>query len=248
MRRFLVVGSSILFTVVVACSQSAEGASTGGASAAEVSRCKGGCDKMKFFDCSSAEEQARCYGDCDAATTSQIEVFVGCAESSVCDPACRTKVRPAGEAPATGASATSCTKACQKLISCSYLKVGAQAACEAECQKSAYQYQIDCVDKHACAELPKVCGNLESSSGEGGVGGGGGVGADGGGGAGNAASVASCQAQCDALHFFECIDAPKLASCRTKCETATSTRETFSACVRTSTPDCARATPCLTAL
>src|SRR5689334_1069419 len=65
-----------------------------GASSADVSRCKTSCDKMKFFECSSADEQARCYSDCDKASPAQIQVFTGCAENSICDPECRTTIQP----------------------------------------------------------------------------------------------------------------------------------------------------------
>lgn len=229
--------ATCLVVSILACTETSE--SAGGASSADVSRCKGGCDKMKFFQCSSASEQARCYDDCNTASASQIEVFVGCAESSICDPACRTKVAPADQKP-EGASVTACQSACKKLVSCSFLKVGDELACTAECQKSAYQFQIDCVNGNACGEIPKVCGNLESGGG-------------GGGGGGGDASVpdlglTECQSSCDNLHFFECIDATALASCRAKCTTAKPSRDTFVSCVRTASPDCKRATPCLDGL
>ena len=80
---------------------------TSGASAAETDRCKKSCDKMKFFDCSSADEQARCYADCDKATSSQIEVFNGCAENSICDPQCRTTIQPKEAAQTGGGGASS---------------------------------------------------------------------------------------------------------------------------------------------
>jgi len=235
--------ATCLVVSLFACTETSE--SAGGASAGDVSRCKGGCDKMKFFQCSSAAEQARCYDDCNTASASQIEVFVGCAESSVCDPACRTKVTPAGQKP-EGASSATCQTACAKLVSCSFIKVGDRAACEAECQKSAYQFQIDCVNGNTCGDIPKACGSLESGGEGGGGGGGGGIGT------GDASApdlgLMQCQSSCDNLHFFECIDAAALASCRTKCTTAKASRDTFVACVRTAGPDCKRATPCLDGL
>ena len=229
--RPLFAMATCLVVALFACTETSE--SAGGASSADVGRCKGGCDKMKFFQCSSAAEQARCYDDCNTASASQIEVFVGCAESSVCDPACRTKVTPAGQKP-EGASTATCQTACKKLVSCSFIKVGDASACEAE-------FQIDCVNGNTCGDIPKVCGNLESEGGGGG-----------GAGTGDASApdlgLVQCQSSCDSLHFFECIDASTLASCRAKCTTAKASRDTFVACARTAGPDCKRATPCLDGL
>src|SRR5688572_29712281 len=70
------------------------GGISGGASANEIGSCKKSCDKMKFFDCSSADEHARCYQDCDKASSSQIDIFTGCAQNSICDPQCRTTIQP----------------------------------------------------------------------------------------------------------------------------------------------------------
>ena len=112
--------------VVVACSTVTTGSGApggGGASGTQIASCKSSCDKMKFFKCNSAAEQARCYTECDAATASQIDIFTGCAGSSICDPACRTSIapsQPAGGSGGTtgggGASAASCDQGCSKLV------------------------------------------------------------------------------------------------------------------------------------
>ena len=92
--------SYVAILVVAGCSVTTTaapgegGGGTGGASSAQTADCKKGCDKMKFFDCSSAEEQAKCYADCDSATPQQIEVFTACAENSICDHECRKSIVP----------------------------------------------------------------------------------------------------------------------------------------------------------
>ena len=122
--------------VVIACTSvtTGDGATPGGggASGTQIASCKSSCDKMKFFGCNSAAEQARCYADCDGATGSQIDLFNGCAGSSICDPSCRTSITPPPASGTTtttgggGASAGSCTTACSKLVECSFVKVGDQ--------------------------------------------------------------------------------------------------------------------------
>ncbi len=232
MRR-LAFGALSFVCLIAACTLNNSSATPGGASSEDLSRCKSGCDKMKFFNCNSAGEQARCYDDCNAASASQIELFVGCAESSICDPACRTKVQAPNTKP-TGATASTCTQACDKLASCSVIKVGDKAACEAQCTKSAYQFQIDCVNNNACGDLQKTCGGTEGSGTS-----------SGGTSSGGTSGAEACQASCDQLHFFDCIDANALAACRTKCTTATSTRDTFVSCARTSGGDCKKGQACL---
>ena len=239
-----VLGIGALFLLLAACSSTTNTASPGsssGATGAQVDRCKTSCDKMKFFDCSSAAEQARCYDDCGKATPSQIEVFTGCAENSICDPECRTTIqpKPAEGQPAPtggGATASTCTSACAKLVECSFIKVGDKAACEAQCQKEAYQYQIDCVNKQACSAMEKACGGTTSSSG-------------GGGGSTDATEIASCQAACDQGAFFECLTAAQQSTCRNLCSTKPkATRNNFTACQNSAGGECTRSGACFTEL
>src|SRR5687767_690071 len=192
---------------------------SGGATTAQIDRCKQGCDKMKFFDCSSAEEQAACYSDCNAATPSQIEIFTACAENSICDPACRTKVQPQEKASAggSGATASSCATACDKLISCSFLPLGAKAECNSQCSTKGYQYQIDCVTKTACAEIEKKCGGAINESG--GSGGGESSSGSSGSSGSNEFEITTCQSQCDSINFFECATTAEHSACRDKCKT-----------------------------
>ncbi len=217
--------------------------SSGGASGAEVDRCKQSCDKMKFFDCSTAEEQARCYADCDKATPSQVQVFTGCATSSICDPACRTTIQPK-DAPAsqgTGATASTCSSACDKLVSCSFIPVGKKSACVSECTTKGYQYQIDCVNKAACENVQSTCGGVTGAPGATppvNVGDAGGF----------DLSIVRCEAECDSINLFECASAEAHASCRAKCTSAAAPkRDTFTSCGQSSSGDCERKKGCLDA-
>lgn len=240
----------LAFLLVAACSStngadpgssSSGGGADGGASSAEISRCKTSCDKMKFFDCNSADEQARCYADCDAATASQIQLFTGCAENSICDPACRTRIQPAANPSSGGGGATpsSCSTACDKLVQCSFIPVGAKDKCASECASKGYQYQIDCVNKNACDKIKSACG--------GGGGGGGDISADGGITVGGD-PVADCRTECDQLNFFKCIPVTSFSACRDRCASATSSaRDTFTSCSRSSGVDCGRKSGCLDA-
>ncbi|MDB4942548.1 MAG: hypothetical protein JWP97_2082 [Labilithrix sp.] len=222
----------------IACSTTVNGAdgsssgssgaspSTGGASGPQVDACKEACNKMKFFGCNTADEQAACYSDCGTASAAAIEVFTNCAQTSVCDPACRTNITPKpsnGEAPkGTGASQSSCGTACQKLVDCSLIKLSDNAACQSACASDAYQYQIDCINNTACDSLEKTCGGGGSSGG----------GSSGGSSGGETTSVGACQVACDQLQAQSCINAADHAGCRAKCSaTTTDKRDAFSTCV-----------------
>ena len=214
-------------------------ASTGGASSVQVDQCKQSCDKMKFFACNSAEEQAACYADCGKASADQIQLFNACAENSICDPACRTNIVPkpaaGGEPKGTGATPTTCSTACSKLVSCSFIKVGDQKACESQCATEAYQYQIDCINGTECGNIQKACGGdtgggtvvVEGDAGD--------------------LTVGQCQQACDQLLFFSCISAADQSTCRDTCTTTTKAkRETFDACAQAAGGECTNATACYT--
>ncbi|MBX3261157.1 MAG: hypothetical protein KF782_15845 [Labilithrix sp.] len=211
-----------------------------GAPAAETGRCKNACDKMKFFKCSSAAAQAACYADCDSASASQIEVFIGCAESSICDPACRTSIQPEerGQAGGGGASAATCETACDKLVSCSLIPVGAKAQCNAECSTKGYQYQIDCVNNTACGEIVSTCGG-ESS----------GVVVDEDDDDDDEADrIAACFDECDSINFFDCAPVELHGECRDRCTSASATkREAFTSCSKSSGVKCENKAGCLEA-
>ena len=232
-----------LLGIFVACSSSttsgASPSSTGGATSAQIDQCHGSCDKMKFFACNSAEEQAACYQDCGKANPDQIQLFNACAESSICDPACRTNIvpKPADNKPVqgTGATASTCTTACKKLVTCSFIKVGDENACETECGKSAYQYQIDCINGTECGKIEKACGGSTEGGGPPGEVDAGDI------------TVTQCQQACDQLLFFNCFNATDQSACRSTCASTTATkRQTFIACTNAAGPECSSSQPCYT--
>lgn len=240
--------SLVAALAIVACSSTTAGPGggpTGTASQAQIDNCKQSCDKMKFFGCNSAEEQARCYTDCSSATPSQIDIFTGCADNSICDPACRTKIQPAGSGQGgvsgggtsggTGATASSCATACDKLISCSFIPLGAKAQCNSECSTKGYQYQIDCVNNNACDKIQSACG-----------GGGSTITVDPGDAGADDFDVRRCQSECDSINFFKCAPVESHAACRAKCTTAAANvRDDFTSCSSSSGGDCDRKGACL---
>lgn len=249
-RGFALGGLSLAAVIVTACSSTndagssgssgASSGATGGASAQQVDGCKEGCNKMKFFGCNSAEEMATCYEQCGKATPAQIELFTNCAQTSICDPSCRTNItpKPTPDAPppkGTGATPSSCATACDKLVSCSFVKVGEKSACVSACEKEAYQYQIDCVNNNACDKMQSACGGGSSSS------------SGSSGGDPSALSIADCQSSCDQLLFFDCATAAEQSACRATCSSATSTRrDTFSSCAKAAGGECTKAKACYT--
>lgn len=236
----------------------------GGASTQQIDSCKEGCNKMKFFGCNSAEEQATCYDQCGKAAPNQIELFTACAQTSICDPACRTNItpKPAAGAPARtggGGTPSSCTTACSKLATCSFIKVGDKDACAGACEKQAYQYQIDCINNTACDKMQMACGGgmstggSSSSSGSSGTSGTSGSssssGSSGTSGSSPAdlVSISRCQSTCDQLLFQMCFDTSAQSACRTTCSASTTTtakRDMFSSCVNASTGECPGSNAC----
>ncbi len=214
--------------------------SPGGATAQEVSDCQTGCDQMKFFGCNSSDEQAACYGDCNTATSEQINLFVNCAHSSICDPTCRNDIAPPNPPAPTPVSASDCTSACAKAIMCSFIPVGDQAACEMQCTQSAYQYQIDCVNNNGCSMIQAACGFGSPSADAGPP-----PDLD----AGNT-EIPICQQSCQILLASMCIDAPTQSACNTQCSSSSQAQDqTFDQCVEVSAPSpgsCDAAMACLT--
>ncbi len=134
----LLVTTGSICALVFACSSTVEGTGTSGAPAGtsgtsqttgatteQISSCRASCDKMKRFDCLTAQEQSDCYAECSAATPTQIESFNGCANASLCDPACRTSIGgqtggSSGSSGTSGTSGTSGSSGTVDLTSCNY--------------------------------------------------------------------------------------------------------------------------------
>jgi len=245
-------GLALALALCSACSTTATVPGAGGSSSGtttnptapsgKVDACKEGCDKMKFFGCNSAAELSACYDDCGKASENQIDVFISCAKNSICDPQCRTSVKPApapGAPPPTGGGATpsSCTTACDKLVSCSFIKVSEKAQCVSLCEKDAYQYQIDCINNNECSKMEVACGGTgESSSSSSSSSSSGGA---------TTASQAACEASCTSLHAFSCIDLGQRGQCKTRCAAVDDAeRSTFVSCVNGSTGDCVEGKTC----
>ncbi len=230
-----------------------------GATSEQLSRCHGGCDKMKFFQCSSAAELSRCYSDCDSAQPKAIDVFIACADNSICDPACRTNITPAptgsssGGSGGGGASASSCQTACTKLITtCNLLPVGQMQPCLDACTKNGYQYQIDCVANTACGDIASRCGGSTTGGGSsgstsGGTSSGGSSGSTSGGSGDGGAfdpGLSQCQTNCDFLHTRQCLTATEQSTCRSACASVTGAkRDTFNGCAN-GAADCPAAHDC----
>ncbi len=220
--------------------------STGVASAQEISDCQNGCDQMKFFGCNSSTEQASCYSECNGATETQINLFVNCAHSAICDPTCRNDIAPPDPPAPTAVSSSDCASACTKAIACNFVPVGEQAACETACTQNAYQYQIDCVNNNACDAIQTACGFGSPSSGQA-------PGQDAGPApdldAGNT-ETPLCQQSCQILLAVMCIDAPTQSACNALCASSSESQDqTFDQCVQVSAPapgSCTAAMACLT--
>jgi len=120
--------------------------------------CHDSCDKMDAQKCGGSGNKNSCYDDCDQATTDNISNFNDCSSKSVCDPSCRNKIAAFGRVP-TGASADDCTKACTKLGMCGGVAPADVTNCGINCQKAAYQFQVDCVNNNDCATVNASCGD-----------------------------------------------------------------------------------------
>jgi hypothetical protein len=230
----------------VAPAGDAAGTPTPTTSPAQISACKEGCDKMKFFDCASAEDQAGCYADCNVATSDQIELFTACARNSTCDPSCRTTIQPKPKPPAPpadgGPTSDACQKGCNNLERCGKVPAGGGAICVAECEKQGYGEQFRCFATASCADLEKTCGATsdeidtdppkKDDAGPSGR---------------DEFEIRTCQAACDSVKVPGCIDAAGQAACRARCETADrASRSSFESCTRTA-GDCEERRDCLTA-
>lgn len=181
----------------------------GPASADEIRRCHDACDQQKFFDCYDASLHATCYASCEEASGSQIGVFVGCVENSVCDAECALEIQP--ETPPSG---DECVTACEAFVASGCeLPIDCAAGCAALDPQERIG-AVYCLSQRDGCELPEECAAYGDS------------------GPDPDDPVAECEAGCDDLAFFDCIQASDQASCRDLCGTVDEdTRDDFTACV-----------------
>ena len=241
-----IVGAVALVVGAVACSSSGSG-SKGGASSAQVSQCKSGCDQAKFFDCSTSAGLSQCYDDCESASSSAIEKFNACSENSICDPSCRELIDP--KAPSNGGSssggggvaASDCQSACDKLIkSCNFAPASEEDQCLTACEQQGYQYQIDCINQNTCDKIMSACGGSSSGGSDGPIDAGGTDDFD----------TEVCQSNCETLHSEECLTASELSTCQADCSSKSNAAvKSFNSCTETSSgADCTQGTDCFSVL
>jgi hypothetical protein len=135
--------------------------------------------------------------------------------------------------------AATCAGTCDKVIACGLLTSEKRAPCVSDCITQAPQSLLECIARTPCATLVSTCSvplpdasffdtsPPEFDSGQEGF------------------EIMNCQSACDSVHFFSCIDAGELATCRDLCETAPkSKRNTFYTCGEGAGGNCPNARDC----
>jgi hypothetical protein len=134
-----------------------------------------------------------------------------------------SEAAPQQDAPPADAPAATCAQACDKLDKCGYLQDASPGECLAECTQQLTPDQIGCIVSTTCNAIPNACQ----------------------GDAGDAFAVMACQAGCDKLNFFQCIDPTMYSSCRSLCTTVPALkRDTFAGCTQSSGADCTQGKGC----
>ena len=117
-----------------------------------------------------------------------------------------------------------CAGACATAFACGLLTSDKRASCVPDCVSQAPLSLVECIAQTPCAMLQTTCSYAFDAafpdsaeppfdSGQ------------------EAFEVMNCQSACDSLHFFSCLDAGELATCRDLCATASkSKRNTFYTC------------------
>jgi hypothetical protein len=202
------------------------------ATAAQVEQCKNSCDQQKFFDCYDAAAQSVCLQNCGSANTDQADQFIRCVKTETCDAECSvvlTKPPPA----TTNNGGGDCTAACNKLVSCGYLKGNDASQCPAQCGSATASdtAAIACINANSCADIPNKCGEEDT----------GGPTDD------PTGAISQCKSGCSSLQARSCIDATTATKCSTSCDTATtSSASAFGSCAF-SAADCTSGAACYTA-
>jgi hypothetical protein len=127
-------------------------------------------------------------------------------------------------ADAPGTFPPTCAGACDKALACGLITSDKRASCVPDCATQAPLSLVECIARTPCAELQAKCSFAFDASlpdvfeppfdsGQ------------------ESFEVMNCQSACDSLHFFSCLDASELATCRDLCATAPkSKRNTFYTC------------------
>jgi hypothetical protein len=174
----------------------------------QVKSCKESCDKQRFFNCYDAAAHAECYNDCAVAAGSQIDIFVGCVQTTSCDMACNVHIKPT----VTKDDSSVCREACQAFGNDGCLDA---EECSAACDLMSADARlglIDCLTRRNGCELSEDC--KQSSAPD---------------------PVEDCRGACDHMRFFGCLSAEDQAQCRNLCGTVDeTTRNNFSACAMNS--------------
>jgi hypothetical protein len=203
------------------------------ASSDQVRECKDSCEKLKFFDCNDSQDLANCFQACEAAGAPQIELFVACVDNDICDPSCSLNAQALPDEPdvvsggGTSGSVTGgdsknprstdmeslCLDACDDMKFFRCVDTQTHNDCRTDCRNSSDAIQEDfvaCVENGVCQD-GSCYGVLNPEA--------------------NTADVLGCQATCDRMTFFDCLDSVDHSNCRAACEIAESAAvEAFKAC------------------
>ncbi|GAC1544455.1 MAG: hypothetical protein NVS3B10_08610 [Polyangiales bacterium] len=142
------------------------------------------------------------------------------------------------DAPGSGSFPPTCAGACDKVFACGLLSTAQRASCVPDCVTHAPLSLVECIARTPCPMLQATCSvafdaSLPDTSlppfdsGQ------------------EEFEIMNCQSACDSLHFFSCVDAAELTTCRDLCTTAPrSKRNTFYSCGEAAGGNCPNARDC----
>jgi len=159
-------------------------AGDGEAPSADIERCKDSCNQLKFFDCNDSAQHSACFTACEAASADDIEVFVACVQTDICDPTCIENLVETADPDPPNPDA--CVGACTAIIEagCYPADPGICASFCGTLTNDERAFLVYCDFRREGCEFPAECEALFGEGGEETGGGGeeGGVTLDGGGG------------------------------------------------------------------
>jgi hypothetical protein len=203
------------------------------ATSQQIDECKSSCDQQKFFSCYDAAAHSVCLQNCGKANTDQADQFIRCVKVETCDAECSVELTK--PPPVTGNNGGGdCPAACNKLVTCGYLKGDQATECPSHCGNltSEEAAALACINANSCADIPQKCGGEDID---------GPAPTD-----DPSQAVAQCQSACSSLQIRSCIDATTATKCSTSCETAsTSSAAAFNSCAF-SAADCSGGAACYT--